>query len=89
MIDLIGEAGFAVDDVVSTLVFAGSYREFQNYCREENINPYNRAERVFYVSSPEQTYGLRNFKIVKYGTWFKNKWLTPVLLARLEFQMSL
>lgn len=72
-----------------TMVFAGSYREFMNYCRRRKINPRNKWEKIIYVTSPEQVMGLRDFEIVKYGTWYMNDWITSELLVGLEFQTTL
>jgi hypothetical protein len=54
-------------------VLAGSYRQFRQYCAENDLNP----ARVSYISDRDSLRGFRG-TIVKYGTWQERKDLREI-----------
>ena len=59
-----------------TLIVAGSYREFMDWCRENKRSPYDRDIR--YVNTPEQLQGYKpgDVTIVRYGNWIRSPLFT-------------
>jgi hypothetical protein len=51
-----------------TLVFAGNYREFAHWCRENGRNPHDR--NLIYASEWYRLQGLSDIDVVYYGTYY-------------------
>jgi len=62
--------------LIMKFVIAGNYRQFTNYCRENRLQP---NKDVRYVGRPEDTRGVRNVEIIKYGTWWENPAANDIL----------
>jgi hypothetical protein len=59
--------------VKPVLVIAGHYREFLEWCRENEKNPQDRGQSR-YISSPEELYGwTRPVTLIFYGTYLKRR----------------
>jgi hypothetical protein len=56
------------DPLRVTRVLAGSYSQFDNWCRFSRVNP--RSGMVKYVHRVDSIRGLRDFDLVYTGTWF-------------------
>lgn len=62
------------------IVVAGSWLQFREWCREQSIDP----KTVTFIGGLGQmfrTYGVRDFEIVRIGTWQD---LDPDLLKRIS-----
>ena len=56
------------------IVIAGNYQQYKEYLKETKQSP----KDVRYISSSEQLRGLRNVKVIRYGTWWKSPVITAV-----------
>ena len=49
-------------------VVAGSFREFDNYCKEKGLDPKDHR-RVLFVSSTTVLRGMQHYQLTFVGTW--------------------
>ncbi len=66
-------------------VIAGSIRQFEHYCREHNI----RKSNARYIYSLDMLYGIRNVKIVLYGTYWENEIFRKYPKKRIDYEIHI
>lgn len=61
---------------VITVVIAGNFRQFVEWCRANDRKPYGRDVR--YAGSPASIVGMRGIEVVRTGTWSDRKDLEEI-----------
>jgi len=54
-----------------TVVIAGWYGQFKDWCRENDVPPSHPG--VYYISDVRSLYGISNVDIKLYGTYYERK----------------
>lgn len=73
------------DPVTMTMVYAGSYRQFANWCMFSHVNPHSKM--VQYISGPWQLRGYYDFDLVYTGTG-KNRHDESLILDELRYHWA-
>jgi hypothetical protein len=65
-------------------ILAGSHKEAAFLARDKGLNPMNWT----YLYKPEQLLGLRSKPYIRYGTWYKQRFISDIedMLVSREMQ---